>query len=90
MNNKKTATRKPRQAKPLTIDEVSKRSVYTLKRVGVGRKNHVMDFVLDGHYVRGTNVVWYKEGDGERYGFASDARLRECLCHGGFRAVKIR
>lgn len=47
-------------------------------------------FLQDGHMIQGRMVVWYKEGDGQRYGWRDDASLRGDACHYGFKAVKVR
>jgi len=47
-------------------------------------------FLQDGHMVEDRMVVWYREGDGAKYGWKSDASLLADASHYGFKAVKLK
>lgn len=77
-------------SKKLSLSEVMNRAIHAFEPKKVGRKNCFGSFLADGHVVDGTNIAWYQEGDGKKYGFSKDVYLAQSLSHHGFKVVKVR
>ena len=50
----------------------------------------VMIAMTEGHVNPVTNIFWYKEGDGNKYGYSCDRYLAQAANHAGYKVVKVQ
>lgn len=78
--------------KIMTLDEALEQAVRMPHKIGdlrAYRTSKFATFLQDGHQVKDTMAVVYREGDGQRYGWKSDASLIGDAKHYGYRVIKI-
>lgn len=77
----------------ISLDEAFKscvRKPKSAQKLSTFRDSKFATFLQDGHMVTGVMAAIWRTGDGQKYGWKSDASMLGDACHYGFRMIHVK
>lgn len=76
--------------KPKSLEYVLKRQLRACSKRKFHQASCIDKALMAGHGIQGYKALWYREGDGKKFGCINDNYFAQACYHAGYTAVRIR